>query len=113
MLAKQGRLVKQKDFEKVFKRGRSFYSKFMGVRVFANQLEFNRFGIVISSKISKKATLRNRLKRRLTEALREVDHKLKPGLDVVLIALPGFLCQDYGEIGRELAKVFSRLKLYK
>lgn len=112
MLAKQHRLVKQKDFERVFKQGRSYYTKLLGAKLLANQA-VNRFGIVISTKISKKATERNRLKRQIRQALRELDKKLKPGFDLVIMALPGFFNQEYGDVKGELKKVFLGLKLFK
>lgn len=113
MLARQNRIVKQKDFEKIFKQGRSYYTKLLGVKMLANQLELNRFGIVISTKISKKATERNRLKRQIRQVARELDKKLKPGLDLVIITLPGFLNQEYTAIKGELEKVFKGLRIFK
>ena len=113
MLAKRHRLVKQKDFERVFKQGRSYYTKSLGVKILANQLKFNRFGIVISSKVSKKATERNRLKRQIRQAARELDKKLKPGFDLVIMALPGFLDQEYKIVAGELERIFTKLKIFK
>ena len=113
MLAKPQRLVKQKDFEKIFKRGKSYYTKLIGVKILAGQSGFNRFGIVISTKVSKKATERNKLKRRIRQALRELDKKLKPGFDLVVVALPGFLNQGYEIIEEELEKIFKGLKLLR
>lgn len=113
MLAKPHRLVKQKDFEKIFKQGRSCYSRLLGVKSLANQSEFNRFGIVISTKISKKATERNRLKRQIRQAVRDLDKKLKPGFDFVIMALPGFINQEYKAVEGELGKIFKGLKIFK
>jgi len=113
MLAKQNRLVKEKDFEKVFKQGRAFYTKLLGVKISAAQSELNRFGVVISTKISKKATERNKLKRRIRQAVRELDKELKSGFDLVIMALPALLGQDYKAIKDELEKIFTKLKLFK
>ncbi|MDO8667985.1 MAG: ribonuclease P protein component [bacterium] len=113
MLAKQHRLLKQKDFEKVFKRGKSFYTKLLGAKALTSELKFNRFGIVISTKISKKATERNRLKRQIRQAIRELNEELRSGLDLVVMALPGFLNQEYKTVKGELEKIFKALKLLK
>lgn len=113
MLARPQRLVKEKDFEKVFKQGRAYYTKLLGMKVLNSQFEFNRFGIVVSTKISKKATERNRLKRQIRQAARELDKELKPGFDLVILALPGFLNQEYRIVKKELEKIFKGLGLFK
>ena len=113
MLAKQHRLVKQKDFEKVFKQGRAFYSKLLGVKIIINQREFNRFGIVVSTKVSKKATERNKLKRQIRQAARELLKNLKSGFDIVIIVLPGFLNSEYKIVKGELEIIFKKLKFFK
>jgi len=113
MLAKQQRLVKQKDFEKVFKRARSCFSKSLGVKALVNELEHNRFGIVISAKISKKAVERNKLKRQIRQAAREFSQTLKSGFDIVILARPGFINQDYKIVKAELEKIFTKLRLLK
>lgn len=113
MLAKPHRLVKQKDFEKIFKHGRAHYARSIGIKILANQLERNRFGIIVSAKVSKKAVERNKLKRQIRQALKELDAKLIAGLDAAIIALPGLLNQDYAAIKSELEQGFIRLKLLK
>lgn len=113
MLAKQHRLVKQKDFERVFKQGRAYHTKLLGIKILASQLDSNRFGIVISTKISKKSTERNRLKRQIRQAVRELNKGLRSDFDMVIMALPGILNQNYQGIKSELEKVFTGLKIYK
>ena len=44
---------------------------------------------MVSQKVSKKATIRNKIKRRLTEAIKTETKNIKIGTDLVLIALPG------------------------
>ncbi|OGF24229.1 ribonuclease P protein component [Candidatus Falkowbacteria bacterium RIFCSPLOWO2_02_FULL_45_21] len=113
MFAKQRSLVKQKDFEKIFKQGRAYYTKLLGVKILTNQSNFNRFGIIVGAKVSKKATERNRLKRQLRQAVWELDKKLKPGFDLAVMALPGFLNQTYANVKSELEKIFKGLKIFK
>lgn len=113
MPPKQPSLSKKKDFENVFKRGRSFYAKFLGVKAVVNQLESNRFGIIVSAKVSKKAVERNKLKRRLRTAAREFNHRLKTGFDLALVVLPGAVKADYQTLAGELEKILAKLKLFK
>ena len=113
MLEKTRRLTRQKDFEKVFKQGRSSYSKALGVKVLANQLKNNRYGIIISTKVSKKSTDRNKLKRQIRQAVRLIDNRLVQGLDLAITVLPAMLGQEYMMIKSELERILIKLKLLK
>lgn len=109
MLVKQSRLAKEKDFKKIFKLGKSFYAKIFLVKILANDLEVNRYGIVISTKVSKKSVERNKLKRQFRAVIREFDKKLAVGFDLVIIVSPVALGQEYEFIKSELRKVLFRL----
>ena len=63
-----------------------------------NNLGQNRIGFVVSQKVSKKAVIRNKVRRRLSEAIRIKINDIKIGTDLVLIALPGIEKKDFSEI---------------
>lgn len=113
MLALQHRLTKKKDFEKIFKQGRAYYTKLLGVKILFNQAELNRFAVVVSAKVSKSSVKRNRLKRQIRQALRELNWKIISGFDLIIMALPGLLDKDYLVIKGELEKIFIKLKLFR
>ena len=113
MMAKQSRLVKEKDFQKIFKRGKSSYCQIFSIKILANELKANRYGIVISTKVSKKAVERNKLKRQFREALKWFDKKLINGFDLVVVVFPAALNQEYKFIKSELEKILFILKLFK
>ncbi|NQU83717.1 MAG: ribonuclease P protein component [Parcubacteria group bacterium] len=111
MLPKEHRLSKSKEIEKVYKNGKSFFSKNLGVKTLQNNLEQSRFTVVVGLKVSKKATKRNRVKRQLREILRLNVEKITPGFDVMIIALPAILDKDYNELEKDLSDAFKKLKL--
>jgi len=113
MLAKQLRLAKKKDFKKIFKQGKFSYTKIFSLKVLANQMDTNRYGIIISTKVSKKSSERNKLKRQFREAVKELDKKLLPGFDLVIIVSPAAKNQEYEFIKSKLEKILSALKLFK
>ncbi|MDO8592199.1 MAG: ribonuclease P protein component [bacterium] len=113
MLAKQSRLVKQKDFEKIFQQGRSYYSKLLGIKAMVNEQQENRYGIVISTKVSKKSTERNKLKRQIRHAIKRLDYELAQGMDIIVMALPAISGQGYNTIKSELERILIKLKLLK
>ena len=89
MLVKKHRLKKKKDFAKVYKKGKGFTQDFLFLKAITNGLEESRIGIVVSTKVAKKATERNLIKRRLREIVRRKLKEIKPGLDIVIITLKG------------------------
>ena len=111
MLNKINRLTKDKDFDNVFKNGKSSYDKLIGAKAIQNQLGDSRFGILVSAKVSKKAVERNKIKRQIREIIRLQQDKTKPGYDVVIITLPAILGKNYQEIEQSVNRHFRKLGL--
>ncbi|MCX6745780.1 MAG: ribonuclease P protein component [Candidatus Parcubacteria bacterium] len=87
MLKKINRLTKKKDFDAVMQ-GKGLFSPFLIIKYKKNSQNLSRFGIIISKKVSKKATLRNLVKRRISEIIRLNLDKFTQGFDLVIIASP-------------------------
>ena len=113
MLPKQHRLKKKKDFEKVFKEGKGLKEDFLILKFMKNNLKNSRFGIMVSQKISKKAFIRNKIKRRIKALIHLKLPKIKESLDLVFIALSGLENQDFWEIEATIDKIFTRAKILK
>ena len=111
MLPVSYRLTKEKDFKKISASGKSFFSSCLKVRFLANDLKVSRFAFVISTKVSKKAVDRNRLRRRLREIIRLSLAKVKPGYDIVVSTKSQALNKDYKELESELLNLLVKAKL--
>ena len=113
MLPKQNRLKKKKDFERVFKQGKGIKRDFLLFKFVKNDLGASRFGFVVSQKISKKVTVRNKIKRRLRAVLREELPKIKPGFDGVWVVLKNSTPPSFKEIQETIKKIFQKAPLIK
>jgi len=111
MLSKLNRLKKKRDFEKVFKMGKGFKQDFLALKFNKNGLKNSRFGFIVSLKVSKKAVVRNKVKRRLREAVRARIKNFKKGFDIALIALPDSSTKDFEEIDRVVERLFKKTKI--
>ena len=111
MLSKINRLQKRKDFDWVFKRGLKFKEDFLSLRVVKNNLKNSRFGFIVSQKISKKATLRNKIKRRLRMIIRVKMQKIKKRLDIIMVANPGLEKKDFWELEEILYTLLKKANL--
>lgn len=87
MLPQLNKLTGHKNFQKVEAEGKVFQSEHFGVAyIKRDDKNPTRFGFVISNKVSKDATERNRVKRILREAVRQSLYIAKMEFDVVILA---------------------------
>ena len=75
------------------------------IRPRANGLPHNRYGFVASRAVGK-AVVRNRVRRRLQEAVRSL--RLDEGWDIVIIARRTAAAADYHELRESLAALLER-----
>lgn len=113
MLPRINRLQKKRDFERVFKEGKGFREDFLFLKLVKNNLKFSRFGFVVSGKVSKKAVLRNKIKRKLREAVRIKLVKIKKGFDGLLVVLTEKEIKKFPEIERIIDRLFKKAKIMK
>jgi len=113
VLKKINRIVKDKEFDRAFKIGQSFYDKNLGLKAVNNDLKITRLGILISTKVSKKAVVRNHFKRQIREIIRAELPKLKEGKDLVIIVFSQILDKNFEDIKKLLINGLTRLNLYK
>jgi len=113
MLAKKNRLNKKKDFGQVLKEGKSLKEKFLILKIGKNKTGQIRFGFIVSQKVSKKATIRNKVRRKISELVKLRIKKIKKGVDAILIALSGIEKKEFLEIGEMVDNLFKRAKIYE
>ena len=70
--------------------------------------ENSRFGFIVSTKISKKAIVRNRIKRVMAEIVRSSLNKLKNGYDVVFLIKPSVTKIDRESLEKETYEVITK-----
>ena len=78
-------LKENRDFRRIYARGSSYASGVLVTYVMKNRSQNVRFGITTGKKIGK-AVLRNRSRRIIREAFREVAPRIRPGYDLVFVA---------------------------
>lgn len=113
MLPKRNRVKKKKDFETIFKKGVSFKNNLLVLKVVKNNLGQTRVGFIVSQKVSKKAVVRNKIRRRLVESVKTHEKDIKSGLDLVLIVLPGAEMSTFLDMKTSLNNIFAKAKLIK
>ena len=102
------RLTGDKRFDQIHREGRSAANRYLVIRVLPNGLDHNRFGILVGKRIGNAVT-RNRVKRRLREALRQAP--LAPGWDAVFIVRKGVERATFQEIVHASGDLLKRSRL--
>ena len=111
MLKQENRLRRDKDFQRVFKHGKSVFDEACGVKFEKNEYQDSRFAVVVGIKVSKSAVIRNKIRRQYQEIIRLNLKKLQPGFDVVCLTSKKAINLDYSEKEGRLLKTLSKAGL--
>jgi ribonuclease P protein component len=114
VLSKKYRLLLNKEFERLRKVGQIQAGPLFGVVIAEqDQPRETKFGFVISRKIDKRATVRNRLKRLLCEAVNRLLPEVKSGYDVLFLAKKPLVGKNLREIEKEVERILRKACLIK
>ena len=78
-------LKKNSDFQKVYRKGKSYANHYLVMYVLENHTEGNRLGISVSKKVGN-SVIRHHLTRLIRESYRLHEDMFNNGLDIVVIA---------------------------
>jgi len=114
MLPPKHRLKGEESFEKVKSKGTLFQSTSFALIVFDRRdIMFPRVGFVVSTKVSKKAVDRNKVKRILRKAFRLKLTEIKQGYDILVLAKKRVLEEDLESLSKELTRILKSASLLK
>jgi ribonuclease P protein component len=102
-------LTRKAQFDLVFNEGRLWAGKEVVIKALPNGLELSRYGFTVSRRVGK-AVVRNKIKRRLREILRQTS--LKPGWDIIIIARNPAASADYKCLGRTVRNLLFKAGLF-
>ena len=103
---KHQRIKKNKEFQRVFKKGKSYANRqFIVYLLKSDQPEF-RLGLSVSKKVGNAVT-RNRIKRYIRQTFLELKDDLLPNADYVIIARQQAAEMDFHESKKSLEHVLK------
>ncbi|MCD8485422.1 MAG: ribonuclease P protein component [Desertifilum sp.] len=123
MLPQANRLKHRQEFQAVYQNGMRRQSSHLILRALGNPCAENgqgetapapfptRIGVVVGQKVSKRAVVRNRIKRRIRAGLRQFLPRLSPGWQLVVIARPTAQECEYDEFLRELEQLLAGIEV--
>ena len=102
------RLRTSGEFAAVYRHGRAYRGELLVVRALRRDGPLSRFGFSAGRAIGN-AVARNRLKRRLREAVRSL--RVAPGWDIVVNARPGAAEADYHRLRALVGELLARARV--
>ena len=105
-------LKKTKDFQNVYRRGKSYANRYLVMYVLSNQTEGNRLGISVSKKVGN-SVVRSRSKRLILENYRLKQENInKKGYDFVFVARTKIKDKSYHDVAKAMDNLFNKAGLY-
>lgn len=104
------KLRKNSEFKETYSKGKSVGSRYIVLFYRRNHLEINRIGFTASKKVGN-SVKRNRARRLMKEAYRQMEGPEKKGYDLVAIARTTINEADYKGVADSFAKAMRRAGL--
>lgn len=103
-------LTENREFQKVYRRGKYAATAFLVIYCLYNRTETTRIGITTSKKVGN-SVKRNRMRRLIRENIRILYDQLVPGFDIVIVARKTETTAKLEIIGKEIRYLLHRLGL--
>lgn len=118
-LPKVNRLKNRHEFQTLFREGNRLKSSHLTLRALRLQTPSGiitgatRIGISISTKVSKRAVIRNRIKRQIRAAFRSLLPQIAPGWSLVVVVQPQAVLSkcDYQQFLQELKQLLAKAEV--
>ncbi|MCD7762823.1 MAG: ribonuclease P protein component [Lachnospiraceae bacterium] len=90
-------LKKYEDFQRVYRKRKSYANKYLIMYVLRQDTQKNRIGISVSKKVGN-SVVRHRITRLIRESYRLNESKFDRGMDIVVVARPAVNGKSYAEV---------------
>lgn len=115
MISRKHRFHGLGSLRRVYKQGRTVRSELMAVKMVANERrQTYRLAVVVAKKVSKSAVVRNRIRRRIFEIVRQREGEINQPLDIVIsVYSASFASAPPGEVENAVYDLMERVGIIK
>lgn len=111
-MLKKSKRLNTSIFNNIIEKGQSFHGPFLIVR--AKSVDSpSKFAVSVPKKVAKTAVLRNKIKRRVFDCLKEIIPNIKKNGNFIFIAKTGIEKLKYIQIKEEINKIFVKMDVLK
>ncbi|NLY77125.1 MAG: ribonuclease P protein component [Tissierellia bacterium] len=108
----KNRLKKNEDFKKVYKYGKSYYNRNLVMYIKKNGLDYTRVGFTVTKKIGN-SVVRNKIRRRIKEIVRQNFISVKEGYDIILVPKKNVVDINFQELESAVFHIFKLAHVFK
>ncbi|EOC99431.1 ribonuclease P protein component [Caldisalinibacter kiritimatiensis] len=109
---KKYRLRSNKEFKRVYKKGKSLANRYLVMFYIKNPYNYNRVGFTVTKKLGK-AVVRNKVRRRIKEGYRLNADKVKQGYDIIFLSRVNAKNAEYKDLERAILHLIRKSGLLK
>lgn len=109
-MRKKYRIKDNREFQYIFKHGKSFANRQLVIYYMHSEQTYFRVGLSVGKKIGNAVT-RNRIKRYLRESFMDLEHRILPTLNIIIIARQPTKNMSFHDIKGSLLHLLKREKL--
>lgn len=109
-LSKQGMLHKNKNFQAVYRSGKSYANRMVVLYVLPNHTNARRIGFAAGKKLGG-AVVRNRVKRLLRESYRLNQFQIIEGIDLIVVGRQAAVKSDRMTVTRAFLNLCNKAKI--
>lgn len=111
MLPKIHRLHSDADIKNLVRSGQTFFLPQLVIKFKVNREKTSKVAFVVSTKVDKRAVLRNKLARRMREIVQSLLPDMKVGYSVLIIAKKQALELDFLTLKKQILFAFAKTKI--
>lgn len=112
MLPKSLRITQQAEWNKLHKLGHRTHTPEL-VMSYLKTNQISRFGFIVGSKVSKRANIRNLIKRRIRGVVEKNIANIRENNDIIFVAKPKIKDLNYQEIEEKVLMLLKKNRLLK
>ncbi len=107
-MAEAAYIKKKAEYDLVYARGRLSRGNLLYIKTMPNGMDISRCGFIVSKRVGK-AVVRNRVRRRLREIMRQAP--IEPGWDMVIYTRPAVANASYNELRNLILSLLEKAQL--
>ena len=103
-------LRRKEDFDRIYRKGKSFGDRYVVIFCMRNDLGFNRIAYLASKEVGNSGK-RNRARRLMRESVRISDAEIRQGYDLIIIARNTINGKKCADVKKSIEAALRRLKV--
>jgi len=104
-------LGKKEPWGRIIKQCRSIFNQELKIKFVKNNLNYNRYGIIIPVTVDKRAVIRNKLRRQIKNYLNQLNSQFFAGYDIIIFVNESIKDINFSQLKTNLNTLLKKIKI--